>query len=206
MSLIGPDDPYGRPPVPGSPAGWYPMRNKAGLRAKAFGSGPAPVMGWWNGEAWEEAEATVLFDSRRGAWAMRARFLGFVIRAAIVALFVLAVRDLQRDDPAWFLSTVAMVLLVAFTLVGNWPTRTACQLTGGSLTAVALAGSGWTDGQWTVPISAIADLRVSRSLPAWLEWSRIDVVLHDGGRLVARRVAGADRLAAVMDEQGVVVR
>jgi hypothetical protein len=204
MSVIRPDDPYGRPPMPGSPAGWYPMRNGAGLRAKAFGSGPAPVMGWWNGDAWEGED--LLFTSARGPHARRRTFAGLAGLLLLLPALWLVFAAIQESTSEW--AFPAWLVVFAAVVLSRRPVPV-LDVTSRSIT-LAHTGTGFFNtvdrGVWTVPAPAVAEVRISRTLPRWCERWRIDVLLEDGGRLVGVGFAGGDVLQELLAERDVLVR
>lgn len=203
MSMDERGDVYSRSPSAGSPAGWYPMYSGERLRARAFGGGPAPVMAWWTGEAWDESETTVLFSSRIGSHARRGSMVMAVPWIFLFAALAATLMAVDESTSDWaFPATFAVYLSLVWVL---WFRRGPAnvELTSGYLT---FAYDQKPEGVWTIPVSNILAVRVSRNLPAWCERSRIEVVLVDGGRLSARGVAGADALIDVLIERGVIAR
>lgn len=194
-------DVYARSPIAGSPAGWYPMYSGGSLRARAFGTGPAPVMAWWTGEAWDQSDTRVLFDSRRGAHAWVGRVFDFMARAALLAVLIWTVLALDRVNEAWGWTNAGIVLAFGFLVFGGFPRRTTCLISEGYLSAIELGAYGWSDGLWSVRLASIVDIRSTRTAWFWFERGQVHVVLDDGGRLVARRVAGAGSLVEVLGER-----
>jgi hypothetical protein len=160
-------------------------------------------MAWWTGEAWAETENDVLFSSRHGGHATRSRLVSLLPWAALLGAFVMTYAALRDSTSAWSVPAMFFVFTGFISIRWWWHGPAHVELTTGFLT---FAHDERPDGVWTVPLASVRDVRVSRVWPKWCERSRIDVVLVDGGRLVARGVAGADVLHDLLVEHGVLTR
>jgi hypothetical protein len=158
-------------------------------------------MAWWTGTTWAEPENDVLFSSRVGRHVWRARLVSLVPWAALLGAFLVVYAAARDSTSVWSVPAVFLVFTGFISIRWWWHGPAHVELTTGFLT---FAHDERPHGVWTVPLASVRDVRVSRVLPKWCERSRIDVVLVDGGRLVARGVAGADVLHDLLVERGVL--